>query len=570
MKRALSTFLVILIMVVFCPTEALAAGQTPGLSNFKPVNTYVNGQFKDVSASAWFAENVVTAFELGLMQGSNGYFNASGDISIAETIVLASRLHSIYYADGVSFEQGTPWYQVYVDYALQNGILTHGYSDYTKAATRAEFAVILAASLPDEALSVINSIEDGAIPDVSMPNSFAGAVYKLYRAGILTGNDSVGTFTPYSKIGRNAVAAIVTRMADPALRKSLSLSAKHEKSAKEIYANCSPAVFCIVAYDMDGDPYSQGSGFFIDSSGIAVTNYHVIQNAFSADITTTNGVTYSGITVLGYDMDQDIAILKIKGSGFSYLPVGDSSQIQGGETVYAIGNPEGLTNTITEGLISNPCRKDVNNMIQISVPISHGSSGGALINAYGEVIGITSAGLATGQNLNFAVPINAAMALSRNNSLTLPQVAKLDAIAGYYNAPDAYDYNVEEEEPNNTWQQSMYIDNGTSVWGMIDDEYLDEFYVVCNTTGQIEIVLMSDSPNQYIKDLILAVSLMGSENYRKADTVYLDDGTAALYLTYDIPQAGFYTIDILSNSLYKTGNLHTDYAFYYLFTPDGC
>ncbi len=177
---------------------------------------------------------------------------------------------------------------------------------------------------------------------------------------------------------------------------------------EEIYAKCSPAVFYIEVYDQSGKPFATGSGFFIDSDGTAVTNYHVIEGATQAKIRLSDsGKTYSVKSVYDYSEEEDWAVLQISGDGFPYLEIEKEEPVRGGQTVYAIGSPEGFENTISEGLVSNPNRiiGDAQ-YIQISVPISHGSSGGALINKSGKVIGITSAVYMEGQNLNFARPIS--------------------------------------------------------------------------------------------------------------------------------------------------------------------
>ncbi|MBE6953293.1 MAG: trypsin-like serine protease [Ruminococcaceae bacterium] len=188
----------------------------------------------------------------------------------------------------------------------------------------------------------------------------------------------------------------------------LTASSPQELNAEEIYAKCSPAVFYIEVYNAAGKATASGSGFFIDSQGTAVTNYHVIEGASSAKIRTADTQTqYDVVGVYAYDKENDWAVLKIDGSGFSYLKQGADSTIVGGATVYALGSPEGLDNSISQGLISNPNRT-VNGVeyIQTSAAISHGSSGGALINKYGAVIGITTATITDGQNLNFALPIS--------------------------------------------------------------------------------------------------------------------------------------------------------------------
>ncbi len=184
-----------------------------------------------------------------------------------------------------------------------------------------------------------------------------------------------------------------------------------ELSPEQIYARCMPAVFYIEVYDDYGDAIASGSGFFIDAEGTAVTNHHVIYGASSAKVmlADSSGADREILDVLGvYDWseEEDWAVLKVDCTGNSYLKIGDPSTAAGGAAVYALGSPLGLSASISDGIISNPARVvDGQTYIQISAPISHGSSGGALVNKYGEVIGITSAGFDEGQNLNLAIPI---------------------------------------------------------------------------------------------------------------------------------------------------------------------
>lgn len=187
--------------------------------------------FTDVSSGDWFAENVKKAYELGLVSGtSETTFNPNADITIAETITLASRLNNTYKGNTHTFVPANVWYQPYVDYAIQNGIIKSGeYGDFNAKATRAQFAKIFALSLPGESLKEINIIEDRSIPDVSMKDSYATSVYKLYRAGILTGNDDKGVFAPNTNIQRSAVAAIVSRMAIESMRVNKTLKVEKMK-----------------------------------------------------------------------------------------------------------------------------------------------------------------------------------------------------------------------------------------------------------------------------------------------------------------------------------------------------
>ena len=175
MKKITSLLLAAVMLAALC-VPASAAGR----SNFKKVNTYVEGQFTDVPATSWCAANVRTAYEYGIMGGkTSSYFDTDGNLTIAQTIVMACRLHNLYYGHNAAFETGDPWYQFYVAYALQYGIITREYNSYNSAVSRAGFAMILGAALPDEALPEISSIEDGAIPDVPSGSNYYDAVYRL-------------------------------------------------------------------------------------------------------------------------------------------------------------------------------------------------------------------------------------------------------------------------------------------------------------------------------------------------------------------------------------------------------
>ena len=221
MKKRILSLVLTGALCLSTAAPALAAG----LDNFSKVNTYTAGQFSDVPAGSWFAPNVQAAYELDLMTGSSETtFNPNGNLTVAEALVLACRLHSTYVGDGETFAaDGGTWYQPYVDYAVASGIIAaNAYTDYTATATRAQFAAILAAALPDEALPAINSVTK--LPDLDANATYAAAVLKLYNAGILTGSDAAGSFKPTSTIQRSEVATIVTRMADKSLRKTFTLS----------------------------------------------------------------------------------------------------------------------------------------------------------------------------------------------------------------------------------------------------------------------------------------------------------------------------------------------------------
>ena len=201
------------------------SSSSEGFDRFVKVQSYTEGRFSDVSAGNWFASGVQSAYELGLMKGnSETTFNPNGDMTIAETLTIACRIHDIYHGSNTDFSGGSPWYQPYIDYAIQNGIIRDGvYPDYSAKAKRFQFANIIYASLPSETWTVLNSVTE--LPDVKSTDWFSSTVFALYNAGILTGSDQYGTFNPHSTIKRSEIATIATRVAVPSSRISFTLQA---------------------------------------------------------------------------------------------------------------------------------------------------------------------------------------------------------------------------------------------------------------------------------------------------------------------------------------------------------
>nr|WP_272898805.1 trypsin-like peptidase domain-containing protein [Paenibacillus sp. MMS18-CY102] len=164
-------------------------------------------------------------------------------------------------------------------------------------------------------------------------------------------------------------------------------------------------VVYIEVSDSKDKVFASGSGVMIGSSGEIITNYHVIDGAASAKIYTEDKKTYKTTTILAKDEKRDLALLKIDATGLPTVTIGDSTQLKLGESVVAIGSPLGFTNSLTAGLVSSPNRVvDGLNFVQISTPIDHGSSGGALFNMKGELVGITSAKIESSANINLAIP----------------------------------------------------------------------------------------------------------------------------------------------------------------------
>ena len=299
-KKRLLSLLLTGALCLSLSAPALAAG----LENFQKTNPYTAGQFTDVPAGEWYAANVQAAYELGLMEGSSATtFNPSGNLTIAEALVLACRLHSTYVGDGATFAgSGGAWYQPYVDYAVETAILSPGtYSDYTATATRAQFASILAAALPAEALTAINSVT--ALPDVAADAAYAPAVLSLYNAGVLTGSDAAGSFKPDTTIQRSEVATIVTRMADPSLRKTFTLTPAETQEEQTVSSDkrfSNP----ITAEDLEGTwsaTYFDGSIYEYTFSGNQFRR--VVEHEFSS-LGYTSYTVYEGTyTMTSVPMD---------------------------------------------------------------------------------------------------------------------------------------------------------------------------------------------------------------------------------------------------------------------------
>ena len=219
MKKFISALMAAVLALSVVCTGALAAS----LDNFKYSDTYKDGMFTDVATGAWYAENVKSAVNLGLMKGQSAdRFVPLGSVTWAEALTLAARIHSIYAGDGETFAQSSPWYKVYADYAVKNGITAAEPAKYSAAVTRADLAVLLYKAVDSDALGVKNSVTDGFIPDVKGTESYGPAVYALYRAGVLTG-DTKHCFNANTAVSRAETAAMVSRVADKTLRLSVTL-----------------------------------------------------------------------------------------------------------------------------------------------------------------------------------------------------------------------------------------------------------------------------------------------------------------------------------------------------------
>lgn len=201
MKKIIS-LAICLALALFCAPVSRAVDGS--MDNFQQINEYQDGQFVDVKSDDWMADYVKTVYEFGMMGGvDEDHFKPNGNVTVGQAVALASRLHKTYSGAGNKFEQTSPWYRSYVNYANSNKLIKSSVSDYDAEITRLEFAEIIASALPEEELPTINQIANRTIQDVPSNPS----VYRLYRAGVFIGSGSLflpdsngqrGYFSPVS------------------------------------------------------------------------------------------------------------------------------------------------------------------------------------------------------------------------------------------------------------------------------------------------------------------------------------------------------------------------------------
>lgn len=474
---------------------------------------------RDVSYAEKLAQDLKN---LGLFQGvSNTDFALNRAPTRIEALIMLIRLlgldsHAKNSTDSHPFSDVPAWANSYVGYAYGKG-LTNGTSATTFGTDNATAQMYLTFVLRALGYSDANgkdflwnnpyglSQETGILPEVVDRQNFLRADVVLVSYAALSAyiKDSA------QSLAQKLITENVFTYEDylnyyntEALRE-LS-NAKQELSAEEIYRKCAPGIFYIEVYDKFGEAYASGSGFFLDKNGLAVTNYHVIEGGYSAKITLPEtGDSYTVAGVYDYSRKYDWAVIQVDGSDFSSLTMGEESTVVNGATVYAIGSPLGLQNTISQGLISNTKRwLDDVAYIQTSAAISHGSSGGALLNKYGEVIGITSAGFTEGENLGLALPISVIEGYQQGELLSLtvsginqdifvPELEQADlsrkekAVAlllAYINVMkndeinDTPAYTTDPIETDNGWIEYSLNDNGDGTVDVIVFELYDGNY----------------------------------------------------------------------------------------------
>jgi S1-C subfamily serine protease len=250
-----------------------------------------------------------------------------------------------------------------------------------------------------------------------------GAGLALGGAALL---GDLGKTTTVREVQASASPAAATVV--PSTRTGLSINDIYRRAAPGVVQVTSTTIVNVPADPFFGNPLfpqqqrqqSLGSGFVVDKAGHIVTNFHVVDGAKQVRVSFSNGASMKA-TVVGTDPSSDLAVLKIDASSraLTPLPLGDSDQAKVGDPVVAIGNPFGLDRTVTAGIVSAiqraitaPNGYTIDHVIQTDAAINHGNSGGPLLNASGQVIGVNSqietgdSGVSGNVGVGFAIPSN--------------------------------------------------------------------------------------------------------------------------------------------------------------------
>lgn len=278
-----------------------------------------------------------------------------------------------------------------------------------------------------------------------------------------------------------------------------------ERNNVEVYRKVLPSVVNItstaVTFDFFYGPVpqqGQGSGFVFDREGHILTNNHVIAGARQVEVTTSNKKKYTA-KVIGADPIRDLAVIQISAEKLAPVVLGDSKSLVVGQKVYAIGNPFGLSGTMTRGIISSirsvngPEGSAIDEAIQTDAAINPGNSGGPLLNSRGEVIGITTLILTGGAEqsagVGFAIPINAAKAVL-NDLVTTGRVRR--PVLGIQSLPIG---------PELAQQLGLAVDNGLLIQRVIPGGAAER----AGLKGGTERAYLGNIPIMLGGDLIVAI-----------------------------------------------------------------
>lgn len=374
-----------------------------------------------------------TLYTLGLVNGvTSGDYALDAPATRAQAAVLLVRLagaeDAAFASSGSSVFTDVPaWAAPAVRYGAQQGWIrgsgdTSFYPDQTITAN-AWFAFLL------RMLGYSDTAGDFAVSDAAVFAQRIGLTSCAY-SGLLTRGDLIETAAGALTFSyRDGSGTVIERLVENG---TCAYSTAHalglltpELTARQVADQHLSAVFCLQTYETQEQisknlPASDSSGFFISSDGLAVTNYHSISGAVYATATLSTGEVFPIERVLYYDPGIDIAVLRVSKSAldgatasmFSYLDMVGTDELHAGDTVYALSNPLGLGLSISSGVVSDPFRaveRYTLPCVMNTADISEGSSGGALVNVYGEVVAVTAGAYTYGNSMYLAVPVDPVM-----------------------------------------------------------------------------------------------------------------------------------------------------------------
>lgn len=264
--------------------------------------------------------------------------------------------------------------------------------------------------------------------------------------------------------------------------------------SNSIYKEAVKSVGEIITYNKSNVELALGTGFVYERNGKIITNYHVIEDAYSAKIT-LNNKTYPISKILAYDKSIDLAVLQIEQNNLEVTPI-CYKEHNVGNVVYAFGSSKGLTATFSQGIITYSSREiDGVEYVQHDAAISSGNSGGPLINQYGEVIGINTMTLKDSQNLNFAISTTEIKKLNFSKSLSFSEFYKKESdvftkLKNYIVSKGTYDYSDNEYELTLGYTYSndySYKYTRIAYYDVIDNEITLALFIDSNRAVFIDI-----------------------------------------------------------------------------------
>jgi len=291
------------------------------------------------------------------------------------------------------------------------------------------------------------------------PKIFSPQPVPLFFGGVLLGVLYLPFFLDYSYVIEYTIKIEVSERQRKMRKLILVLTcaiiagstiANADEKLVDLVKKVKPCVVLIETFDKDNKPIGRGSGFFIDNKGSLITNHHVIEGAYSATIKTSTGKEYPVQGIVAKDTEADIVklVVNLPDANITFLNLSVNVPSEG-EDIFVIGNPLGLESTVSSGIVS--AVRDIpafGKILQITAPVSPGSSGSPVINNKGEVIGIATFIAAKGQNLNFAIPSDKIIALKETPKTTISEsYASLTADAN--DAQSFYDKGLIE-----LWQEN--------------------------------------------------------------------------------------------------------------------